>query len=122
MWVRFHDGMPDDPDVDRLSDGAFRVYVAAVCYAQRIQSDGTLTRSQLTRTVPKFRPAHLTELTSNPLDHPDGPLLHEATPGTYRIRNFTRDQKTSDHWTKRREADAARMAEWRRSNGKDEPK
>ena len=121
MWVRFHDGMPDDPDVDRLSDGAFRLYVSAVCYAQRVQSDGFITRGQLQRTVPRFRPSALAELTDNPLNNDEGALLTETSAGIYLIRSFTKYQKTAAHWAARRETGARRVAEWRARKEGDTP-
>lgn len=114
MWVRFHDSTPDDPDLDRLSDGAFRVYFASICYSQRNQTDGVITANQAARSVPKCRPAYLKELTANPFDHEDGPLFRESSSGVYVIRNFAKYQGTSQGWAAKKQADAERQAEWRR--------
>lgn len=115
MWVRFHDSTPDDPDLDRLSDGAFRAYFASICYSQRNQTDGVITANQAARCVPKWRPSYLKELTSNPLGHDDGALFNEASPGVYLIRNFAKYQGTSQGWAAKRQAEAERKAAWRKS-------
>lgn len=111
MWVKLDDQMPNDPEVDGLSDGAFRLYVTAICYCQAELTDGYITTAKLRRIVPNYKPAYLREL-SKLSDHPDGPLLAPVDEG-YMIRNFTKYNQTRDHWRRKRAADAARMAEWR---------
>lgn len=39
-WVRLDDNFPDHPKVLGLSDAAFRVEVAGICYAGRYLTDG----------------------------------------------------------------------------------
>ena len=41
-WVRIEDTFPEHPKVETLSDGAFRLYVKALCYANRNLTDGHL--------------------------------------------------------------------------------
>ena len=40
MWVKLNDQAPNDPDIDALSDGAFRLWVTAICYCQAQLTDG----------------------------------------------------------------------------------
>src|SRR5437867_558116 len=39
-YVRIHDGMPDHPKVDGLSDAAFRLLVTVWCWCSRHLTDG----------------------------------------------------------------------------------
>ena len=36
MWVKLNDQAPNDPDIDALSDGAFRLWITAICYCQAV--------------------------------------------------------------------------------------
>lgn len=46
-WARFDDGFCQHPKVIGLSDGAFRLHVAAVCYAARNLTDGYVPAAAL---------------------------------------------------------------------------
>ena len=111
MWVKFHDQMPQDPEIDRLSDGAFRLYVTAVFYGQAELTDGIVTESKTRRLTPNYDPSHLAELTA-PSTNKNGPLFAE-TPDGYRIRNFEKYNKTREYWEQRREAEAEKKRRWR---------
>jgi hypothetical protein len=39
-WVRLRTGFPQHPRIARLSDGAFRLHVSALCYSARHSTDG----------------------------------------------------------------------------------
>jgi hypothetical protein len=41
-YIRIHDGMPDHPKVDGLSNGAFRLLVTCWCYCSRYLTDGCI--------------------------------------------------------------------------------
>jgi hypothetical protein len=41
-YIRVHDGMPDHPKIDALSDGAFRLLVSGWCYCSRYLTDGRI--------------------------------------------------------------------------------
>lgn len=112
MWVKFNDKTPDDPEIDNLSDGAFRLWFAAICYCQAELTDGFISTAKVRRLTPNYRPAHLRELTA-PTSNPAGPMFQPIGQEGYAIRNFTKWNKTRDHWERKREADAARLAEWR---------
>ncbi len=105
MWVKLDDAMPDDPDVDSLSDGAFRLYVAGICYCGRYLTDGYIDADRIPRLVRRYRAAYVTELLNRGLwlDH---------LPGGYIVRNFTKWNKTREHWKKEAEKAAVRKATW----------
>ena len=111
MWVKIDDQMPNDPEIDELSDGAFRLYVSALCYCQAELTDGYITASKLKRLVPNYKPAQLKELTA-PTLHPEGPIFAPMDEG-YVIRNFTKYNRSRAYWEKKRADDAQRVADWR---------
>lgn len=51
-WVKLHDGFDENPKIDGLSDGAFRLYVTGLCYCARALSDGHITERRLFRLFP----------------------------------------------------------------------
>lgn len=106
MWVKFDDSMPDDPDVDRLTHGAFRLYVAAICYAQKHLTDGFVDADRVTRLMRQYRPTYLTELVTVG-------LFSDSLPDGYTIRNFTKWNKTRAHWKREKEKAAQRKAKWK---------
>jgi hypothetical protein len=57
-WVRLEDDMPDHPKVIGLSNGAFRVFVEALCYANRYLTDGQVPAT----VIPTRRRRYVTEL------------------------------------------------------------
>ena len=109
-WLKSSDDAPEDPDVWRLSDGAYRLWDACRHYAQRTQSDAYVPTPKLRFLVPRYRPAHLAELLDNPADNPLGALLTACPddprgPG-YIVRNHAKYNRTRADW----EADAAKNA------------
>ncbi len=115
MWVKFNDKTPDDPEIDALSDGAFRLWFNAICYCQSELTDGFIPARKLRRLVPKFKPTHLAELTKVN-GNPRGPIFQTVGDG-YLIRNFSKWNKDRDHWETKRENDARRLAQWRANQG-----
>lgn len=111
MWVKIDDQMPNDPEIDELSDGAFRLYISALCYSQAELTDGYVPDSRMRRLTPNYRPSHLKELTA-PSDNPEGPIMLPVDDG-YSIRNFAKYNKTRAYWLRKRKDDAKRLAEWR---------
>ena len=105
MWVKLDDGMPEDPHIDGLSDGAFRLYVSALCYAQRHQTDGWVPASKLPRLIPTFRQSYVKEIVTADKWEQDG--------SRFKIRNFEKYNKTKAYWDERRQAEAERIAKWR---------
>lgn len=111
MWVKINDQMPNDPEIDELSDGAFRLYISALCYAQAELTDGYVPANRLRRLTPNYKLSHLKELTA-PSDNPEGPILLPIDDG-YAIRNFSKYNKTRAYWERKRREDAQRLADWR---------
>jgi len=103
MWVKMHDGMPEDPDVDALTDAAFRLYVSGICYAAREQTDGYIPTGKVPRLTPRHKTSAVRELVQA------GLWNDTVVEGGYLIRNFEKYQKTRDYW----QAEAARVQAYR---------
>jgi hypothetical protein len=71
-WVNLDDQYPEHPKVDSLSDGAFRLNTAAICYCNRQKTDGIVAASMVPRLMPKFRPSYVQELLDRMLWHDIG--------------------------------------------------
>ena len=105
VWVKLDDGLPDNPKVEELSDGAFRLYVSALCHAQRHLTDGHLKATRVSRLIPRFKTSYVEELITA--------QLWEMNGTGYEIHDFEAWNKTREYWEKRRASDAQRKAEWR---------
>lgn len=103
-----NDQAPNDPEIDALSDGAFRLWVSALCYSQAELTDGFVSRQRIRRLTPNFKPSHLKELTKPSLNE-RGPILQQVGDG-YTIRNFERYNRTADYWREERQKAAERKA------------
>lgn len=114
MWVKLSDRMPDDPDVDRLSHGAFRLLIAAWCYCARHESDGVVPTGQLPRLIPGYKTSFLSEL-GQITGNNTTPLLARTT-GGYLVRNWTKYNHSKAWWNEKRTKDADRLAQWREEN------
>lgn len=99
-YIRIHDGMPDHPKVDGLSDAAFRLLVSTWCWCSRHLTDGRVPGATwLKRGTLKSRgelvAAGLADLTD------DGAVL---------MHDYTGHQRTAD--------EVRRISEARREAGK----
>lgn len=80
-WVNLDDQFPEHPKVWELSDAAYRLHTAGICYANRYLTDGVVPSSKVQTLVPKFRKAALDELTDRAMWLP-GPI------GAWVIRDY----------------------------------
>ena len=71
-WVRIDDTFPEHPKVVGLSAVAFRLHVAAICYASRNLTDGFIPLGAV-RTLPGGTPNRVKELADAGLWITDGP-------------------------------------------------
>lgn len=116
MWVKLSDRMPHDPDIDRLSHGAFRLLIACWCYCSEHLTDGFVPDDRIPRFMPGFKPSFLAELCRVPSGRTE-PLL-ARTSGGYLVRNWSKYNHSREWWDDKRAKDAARLAEWRAGKGK----
>jgi hypothetical protein len=61
-WANLDDQYAEHPNNWDLSDAAFRLHTAAICYANRHTTDGEIPVSKVRTLVPKFRGTALAEL------------------------------------------------------------
>ena len=48
-WIKLDDSLPNNPKILPLSDGAFRLYIEGLCYANQYLTDGYLSNAVLIR-------------------------------------------------------------------------
>lgn len=106
-YLNLDDGFAEHEKVDALSDGAFRLHVSGMNYCARKLTDGIVPKHRVHRLVPTYRPGYLAELMRGPkpmwLPHLDG----------YEIHDYLEWNKSCEWWTKRREDEAKRKADYR---------
>jgi hypothetical protein len=97
-YLNIDDNFADHPKIDGLSDGAFRLHVAAMCYAAKHLTDGAIPAARVPRLAPRFKTTYTQELIKAGvwIDHD----------GDYRIHDFLQWNKPRSWWQKER-SDAA---------------
>lgn len=78
-WANLDDQYAEHPNNWDLSDLAFRLHTAAICYANKHLTDGAIPASKVRTLVPRFRASALAELL-------DGHWIDKGD--TYEIRDF----------------------------------
>lgn len=84
-YVSIDHGMPENRKIVGLSDRAFRLYVEAICYCSRQQSDGSIPAAALQRMG---RPATARELVAAGLFEPVG--------ADWMVHDYLRHQRSAD--------------------------
>jgi hypothetical protein len=100
-YLMMDDNFADHPKIDGLSDGAFRLHVAAMCYAAKHLTDGAIPAVRVPRLTPRYRPALLKELLKIGLW-----VEHDQD---YRIHDFLQWNKSRQWWERERAAGAERQ-------------
>lgn len=84
-YITVHDGMPEHPKIEGLSDSAFRLLITAWCWCSRQRTDGFIpTASWEKKTWPARARAEL--LAAG---------LVAAVPGGYAMHDYTEHQRTA---------------------------
>ena len=107
VWVRLDDRFPEDPAVVNLSDAAFRVYVTALCYCGRNETDGAFSF----KAIPGFTKPAKDELFASGLWQPAGV-------GQASVRNFLKYNPGKELLGARRQEAAERMRRVRANKGR----
>lgn len=84
-FIRLDHGMPENRKVLGLSDGAFRLYVEAICWCSRQETDGHIPEAFMKRMG---KAKHVGELT-------DTGLLDVAV-GGYQVHDYLDFQRSSE--------------------------
>ena len=61
-FLNVDDNFADHPKIDALSDGAFRLHVAGLCYASKHKTDGFIPDHRVSRLIRTYKPRLLVEL------------------------------------------------------------
>lgn len=104
-YLNIDDNFADHPKIEGLSDGAFRLHVAAMCYAAKFLTDGAIPAVRVARLAPRYRPALLKELLKAGLW-----VEHDQD---YRIHDYLQWNKPRSWWQKERAAAAERQRKHR---------
>ena len=101
-WVRLDDNFADHPKVIGLSDSAFRLYIASLCYSNRQLTDG-------------FIPGPAYGALAKNDDAPEliNADLWRAVTGGFQIRSYEEYQPTRDEVEKKRTEARERLAKFR---------
>jgi hypothetical protein len=111
-YLNLDDDYPDHRKIDALSDGAFRLHTAALCYCAKNLTDGVIDGHRVPRLTRTYKAAHVKELTDAGLwrPHVDG----------YEAHDYLDWNKSRDWWLDKRKKDAERKAAWRAMHPKEE--
>lgn len=93
-YVRIHDGMPDHPKVDGLSDTAFRLLVTIWCWCSRHLTDGVVPRGTWMKRGDSIARQELF----------DAGLAEEREDGSVYMHDYTDHQRTAEEVQRIREA------------------
>lgn len=104
-YLNMDDNFADHPKIDALSDGAFRLHVAGLCFCAKNTTDGIVEAIRVPRLTRTYKASFLKELLAATiwLEHPQG----------YEIHDYLDWNKSRAWWDKKREDDAKRKAAWR---------
>jgi hypothetical protein len=93
-YIKVHDGMPDHPKVDGLSDKAFRLLVESWCWCSRHLTDGRIPAATWRkRGSPKARKELL-----------DAGLVEQADDGAFVMHDYLEHQRSAEQVKHAREA------------------
>ena len=101
-YANLDDNFADHPKIAGLSDAAFRLHVAGICYSARHLTDGLLAADEAPRLVRRFRKAALNELL-------DRGLWDRVLDGAYAIHDYL-DWNPSRATVEKRREDARKAA------------
>jgi hypothetical protein len=93
-WVRIDEKAMDHPKIMRLSDGAFRLWVAGLAYCQKHLTDGAIPREAL-KLLPAMTRGRVGELVS-------GGMWEQVELG-FQVHHYLEWNDSRDHVTKARE-------------------
>ena len=117
-YLNSDDGTHDNPKVDALTDGAYRLWDAARHYAAKHLTDGRVPERKVARLTPNYRQQQLAELLDADMLHHGGEGCGTETcvkgeAGEFVVHDYLEWNKPASWWTAKRRRDAERQAQWR---------
>lgn len=110
VWTTLDDGFPDHPKVLQLSDAAFRLHVAGLCYCNRLLTDGNIPTGYVSRLVPNFKTRTFAELLDSSVWHSEGhscASCPQPQPGCVYVHDFLATNRSKERVLAEREKKAA---------------
>ena len=107
-WIKIDDTLPNNPKILPLSDGAFRLYIEGLCYANQYLTDGFLTDAVLTRLDPHSKRQELI----------DACLWIECLDGM-QINDYTEHQTSKADVEEKRKQSRNRVTRYREKSNAD---
>lgn len=120
-WVKLDDHFPDHPKLVIAGPLAAWLYVAGLCYCNRLLTNGFIPTEQVDRLVPRR------ETSDNPLENPSylasklcaarlwSPTDRKGVPG-FQVHDFLKYQPSKSQIVKERATNAARQGRFRKSS------
>jgi len=108
-WANLDDQFPKHPKVLPLSDAAFRLHVAGICYCAQYLTDGVIDTDAIPLLVPRFKPRTLAELAERDLwlPHSEGYEIRD-----YLQWNRSREQVEAERERKRKAGRKGAESRW----------
>lgn len=108
-WANLDDQFPKHPKVLPLSDAAFRLHVAGICYCAQYLTNGLIDEDAVPLLVPRYKPRTLADLTDRGLwlPHPDGYEIRD-----YLQWNRSREQVEAERERKRKAGKKGAETRW----------
>lgn len=103
-YLNLDDGFAEHEKVDALSDGAFRLHVAALCLCAKHLTDGIVQKRRVSRLTPNYKPAYLKELIAAG--------MWRTHPGGYEIHDYLDWNKSREWWEAEKARKAKNKADW----------
>jgi hypothetical protein len=114
-WARFDDRFPSNRKVRLLSDGAFRLYVSAICWSAENLTDGVIKTAEL-RLVADVRAAR-----TRAKELVEAELFEVLEGVGWKIHDYHEYNPTAEQVRTDRAAKTARQQRWRKKKEGDEP-
>lgn len=108
-WVRFENTMPEDAKLPGISDRAFRLWVNAVCYCSRGETDGRIPAALMTSLSITANKRTVDELV-------DAGML-KAFDDKYEIVNYLKFNPSKERISQLKRAGRERVAKHRKRSG-----
>jgi hypothetical protein len=110
VYFRIDDNAMSHPKIVALSDGAFRLWVAAGTHSMKYLTDGFVAEG-VVKSALHGKPSRVRELVTPPHGYEVG--LWERVPGGYQFHDWHDSQEAADTVIKRRDGARERMRERR---------
>lgn len=108
-WIRLSDNYDEDPKIEALTDGAFRLWHQVLAFCRRHQTDGLIQKTKMV-SFQAYRPKRLDELmASGPVEAPWTPLVSKVEGFGFKLNAYLKWNPSKDEENERRADSRDRM-------------